>query len=242
MSAPEPQQEKKQSGLSLQTLIISSLAAATAAIVVPTFWQRGSVIATAFTPIVVALVSEALRKPADVITSATPRVGRRSATGAAVRSEQPEGVGARGEGPEQVSRWGTEGDPFGLRQPPPRQRRFPWKLALVTGLVAAVIGGGVVTASELAIFGNQIGDSDRQTGLFGGTPRDRSSGDDEEATPTPTATEDAEETPTPTATEGTPTPTPSVTATPTPSVAPRQASPTPTAPATEATPVPTGTP
>ena len=57
-----PEQEKKQSGLSLQTLIISSLAAATAAIVVPTFWQRGSVIATAFTPIVVALVSEALRR------------------------------------------------------------------------------------------------------------------------------------------------------------------------------------
>ena len=73
--------------------------------------------------------------------------------------EQPEGVGSRGEGPEQVSKWGTEGDPFGLRQPPPRQRRFPWKLVVITGLIAAVIGGGVVTASELAIFGHQIGNS-----------------------------------------------------------------------------------
>jgi hypothetical protein len=243
VSPPEPQQEKRQSGLSLQTLIISSLAAATAAIVVPTFWQRGSVIATAFTPIVVAIVSEALKKPADVITSATPRVARRSATGAAVRSEQPEGVGARGEGPEQVSKWGTEGDPFGLRQPPPRKWRFPWKVALITGLVAAVIGGGVVTASELALFGNQIGDSDRQTGLFGGTPRERSTSDDEEATPTPSPTEDAQESPTPTpSAEATPTPTPTVTPTPTPSVAPRTASPTPTVPPTEATPVPTGTP
>ena len=122
MSAPEPQQEKKQSGLSLQTLVISSLAAATAAIVVPTFWQRGSVIATAFTPIVVALVCEALRRPADKITAVTPRVARRSATGAAVREEQPTGTGSRGQGPEQVSRWGTEDDPFGLRQPP-RSRR-----------------------------------------------------------------------------------------------------------------------
>ena len=123
MSAPEP--EKKQSGLSLQTLIISSLAAATAAIVVPTFWQRGSVIATAFTPIVVALVSEALRRPADKITAVTPRVARRSATGAAVREEQPTGTGARGQGPEQVSRWGTEDDPFGLREPAKPRRRFP---------------------------------------------------------------------------------------------------------------------
>lgn len=241
MSAPEP--EKKQSGLSLQTLIISSLAAASAAIVVPTFWQRGSVIATAFTPIVVAIVSEALRRPADKITAATPRVTRRSATGAAVREEQPTGTGARGQGPEQVSRWGTEDDPFGLRQPEKPRRRFPWRITVITGLIAAVIGAGVVTASELAIFGNQIGDSNRETGLFGGTPRDSSSGDDEEATPTPTATEEAEETPTPTETEeATPTPTPSVTPTPTVSVAPRQASPTPTPPATEATPAPTGAP
>jgi hypothetical protein len=238
-----PEQEKKQSGLSLQTLVISSLAAATAAIVVPTFWQKGSVIATAFTPIVVAIVSEALKKPANVITSATPLVTRRSATGAAVRSEQPTGVGSRGEGPEQVSKWGTEDDPFGLRQPPPRQRRFPWKLVVITGLIAAVIGGGVVTASELAIFGHQIGNSKRETGLLGGSPRDRSTGDDKEATPTPTATEEPKESATPTATEeATPTPTPSVTPTPTPSVDARQASPTPTPPTTEATPVPTGTP
>jgi hypothetical protein len=243
VSPPEPQQEKKQSGLSLQTLVISSLAAATAAIVVPTFWQRGSVIATAFTPIVVALVSEALRRPADKITAVTPRVTRRSATGAAVREEQPTGTGARGQGPEQVSRWGTEDDPFGLRQPEKPRRRFPWRITVITGLIAAVIGAGVVTASELALFGNQIGDSNRQTGLFGGSPRSSSSDDDEEATPTPTATEDAEETATPAPSEeATPTPTPTVSPTPTPPVAQRQASPTPTPPPTEATPVPTGTP
>jgi hypothetical protein len=240
-----PQEEKKPSTISLQTLLISSAAAATAAIVVPLFWTRGSVIATAVTPVIVALVSELLRKPATVITTSTPRVSRRSATGAAVREEQPTGTGARGQGPERVSRWGTEDDPFGLRQPEPPKRRFPWRIAVATGLIAAVIGAGVVTASELAIFGNQVGDSQRRTGLFGGAPRGDSGSDDEEATPTPTATEDAEESATPRATEeATPTPTPSVAATPTPapSVAPRQASPTPTVPPTEATPAPTGTP
>ena len=98
-SEKEPQ---GHSSLSIQTLVISSLAAVAAAIVVPMFWARGSLLATAITPIIVAIVSEALNRPAKVITSVTPKVTRRSATGAALRSEQPAGVGARGEGPEQV--------------------------------------------------------------------------------------------------------------------------------------------
>ncbi len=78
--------EAKSGGLSFQTLLISSLAAVAAAVVVPMFWERGSLIATAITPIIVALVSEALNRPAKVITPVTPRVTRRSGTGAAVRS------------------------------------------------------------------------------------------------------------------------------------------------------------
>lgn len=234
MTRPEP--EKKQSGLSLQTLIISSLAAATSAIVVPMFWERGSVLATAVTPIIVAVVSEALRKPADVIAQAPKKVAKRSATGAAVRSEQPTGVGSRGAGPEVASRWGgTPDDPFGLRRPVKRKRRFPWRLTIATGLVAAVVGGGIVTASELAIFGHQIGNPDRETGLLGGTPRDRS-----EPTPTPTATAEPSQTAAPSATA---TPSASATTTPTvaPSVEPRALTPTPTPPA-GATPIPTPTP
>src|SRR5205085_1338896 len=96
--------EKKRDsgGLSVQTLLISSVAAVAAAVIVPTFWERGSLVATALTPVVVAIVSEALRRPAQVITTAAPKVARRSGTGLAVRSEQPTGVGARGRGPEQV--------------------------------------------------------------------------------------------------------------------------------------------
>jgi hypothetical protein len=83
-----PEKDEKSGGISLQTLLISSLAAVAAAVVVPMFWERGSLIATAVTPIIVAIVSEALNRPAKVITAAAPRVTRRSATGAAVRSHQ----------------------------------------------------------------------------------------------------------------------------------------------------------
>jgi hypothetical protein len=238
---------KSNSSLSLQTLVISSVSAVVAAAVVPLFWQRGSLIATAITPIVVALASEALNRPAKAITAAAPKVARRSATGAALRSRQPTGVGARGEGPERVARaprgaappagpppWsGDAEDPFGLRAPEPRRRRLSLRLAVVTGLLAALIGAAVVTASELAVFGHSIGHSGRETSLFGGKATKAKA--TPTPTPTPSATATATQTATPSATATqTATATPSASATPTatPSVAPQ----TTAAPTTTATP------
>ena len=120
-------------GLSLQTLLISSLAAVTAATLVPMFWEQGTLFATAMTPIVVALASEAFRRPAERITAVAPRVARRTATGAAVRrfepdaarTREPERVGARGAGPERLDPSPPSprsDDPFGLRAPERRGR------------------------------------------------------------------------------------------------------------------------
>jgi hypothetical protein len=234
--------EKKddQGGISVQTLLISSLAAVAAAVIVPMFWERGSLIATAVTPVVVAIVSEALNRPAKVIKATTSqrKVRRAPAERAvAVGTREPEAP------PPRETRWGDEQDPFGLRTAEqPRRRRFPWKLGIVTGLLAAVIGAAVVTASELAIFGHSVGHSNRSTSVFGGSEKKS------KATPTPTATETATETPTEEATETptatatvtatptvTPTPTATLTAAATPTVAPQQATPVPTT----ATPVPT---
>src|SRR5919106_811128 len=78
-------EKEKQTGISLQTLVISALAAVAAAVVVPMIWERGTLVATAMTPVIVAVVSEALSRPATPITAATKTVTRRSATGASVR-------------------------------------------------------------------------------------------------------------------------------------------------------------
>ena len=74
------------------------------------------------------------------------------------------------------TRLGAGGRPFGLRTPEKRPRPASVELAVLTGLLAAVIGGAVVTASELAIFGHSVGGSDRSTSVFGGCrePRTRS--------------------------------------------------------------------
>src|SRR5204862_3559308 len=114
----------------------------------------------------------------------------------------------------------------------PRANRRPLKLALITGLLAFIIGAGVVTASELAVFGHSVGQPNRSTGLWGGHVS-------KTATPTPTAsptqtpsrTQTATPTPTATATAG-------ATPTPTPTIGTQQATPTATPPAA----APTATP
>src|SRR3954470_8842764 len=91
---PEGQTEKS-SGLSLQTLLISAAAAVAAATIVPMIWERGTVLATAMTPIIVALVSEGLKKPVQHVSAVAPRVARRSGTGAAVRRYEPAAADTR---------------------------------------------------------------------------------------------------------------------------------------------------
>jgi hypothetical protein len=202
--------EGKRSGISVQTLVISALAAVAAAVVVPMIWERGTLFATAMTPVVVALVSEALSRPAEKITSATKTV-RRSATGAAVRDP---GFDPLPPGEREVAVSGD--DPFGLRERPKRGRH--WKVALATGAAAFAIAVVGLTMSELVLGGPATKDSGRTT-FFGSR--------DEDPTPTPTAT--PTETATPEATEtAQPTATPTETAVPTETPAPLEATPTPT--------------
>jgi hypothetical protein len=205
--------EEKSSGISIQTLAISAAAAVAAAVIVPMVWERGTLVATAMTPVIVALVSEGLRKPADRISAATKTV-RRSGTGLAVRDPGFEPL-PPGEREPAVS----DDDPFNLRGRPPV--RHHWKIALATGGVAFVIAVVGLTMSEL-VFGGPATKDGGSTTFFPGSGSE---------TPTPTATPSAtgepEETPTPTVT-ATPTPTPTATQTPAPLEATPTATPTPT--------------
>jgi hypothetical protein len=214
---------EKKSGISIQTLVISAFAAVAAAVVVPMIWERGTLIATAMTPVIVALVSEALRKPAEAISAVPARVTKRSATGAAVRSPEryeplPPTESFDPLPPdERDAPVVREDDPFGLRAAP--KPRHHWKIALATGAIAFVIAAVFLTSSELVFGGAATRDGGR-TNLFGGskatptataTPTETPS-NERESTPTPTPTPTATATPEVTAT---PTPTPTVTATPT---------------------------
>jgi hypothetical protein len=201
--------DEKRSGISIQTLAISALAAVAAAVIVPMIWERGTLIATAMTPVIVALVSEALNRPAQRITSATKTV-RRSATGAAVRDPDFDPL-PPGERDVEV----REDDPFGLRGRPPVKHH--WRIALATGAAAFAIAVVALTMSELVLGGPATREGGSTT-FFSGS---------REQTPTPTVTPTATATPEATQT-ATPTPTPTQTATPTETPAPLGATPTPT--------------
>ncbi|HET8755225.1 MAG TPA: hypothetical protein VFM58_04410 [Solirubrobacteraceae bacterium] len=215
---------EKKSGISIQTLAISSASAVAAAVIIPLVWERGTLIATAMTPVIVALVSEALRKPAEAIGTVAPRVTRRSATGAAVRSPERYEPLPETEAFDPLPADERNGvphvrddDPFGLRAAPKPRRH--WKIALATGAIAFLIAAVFLTSSEL-VFGGATTRQGGRTNLFGGstptptaTATPTATPDQDEATPTDTATP----TPTATATPGaTATPTPTVTASPAP--------------------------
>ena len=212
-------EKRTQGGLSATTLLIAGVASATAAIVVPMLWRPGTVFAAAMTPIVVALVSETLRRPVESVSSV--RV-RRTVRGTALLDPPP---------PE----------PFDPLAPPsaeelavlpdaataPRaEHRRPltgrqWKLALTTGLTAFAIVAVLFTTTEL-LAGSPVSADSGATTFFGGSSKksqtqnekdgDGRSADDDKSAPAKTATPEPEATAPPTATA---TPTPTATATPT---------------------------
>ena len=220
---------EQSGGLSVTTLLIASGSAAAAAVIVPLFWDKGSLVAAAITPIIVALTSEGLKKPVEKVQ--TVGVWRRTPQGTAIRQSAGRDFEVHDPEEERLEVDPAQADdPFGLREPErggflTRKRVV---LALVTGLLAFGIAAVVVTASELAIFGDSVSREHRTT-FFGGEPADAT------PTPTPTATPtetDATPTPTPTPTE-TPAATPTTEATPPPGETP---TPAPAAPGPAATP------
>jgi hypothetical protein len=226
----------KREGLSITTLLIAGASSAAAAFIVQTFWQSGTVFAAAMTPVIVALVSETLKKPVEAVSAV--RVRRTTAGTAILEPVEPPpdpDFDPLAPAPTEELEAALTGAP-----PPPRtehrRRRLTgrqWKLGIATGLIAFLCAAAVVTASELAIFGDSVSNGDRRTTFFGGSHSSTSSNEEKKATPTPTETAEPKESATPAATE-TPTPTPTATPTVTPS-------PQGIAPGATATPAPSAT-
>jgi hypothetical protein len=172
-------------GLSVETLLIAAVASAVAAVVVSRFWQGGTPIAAAVTPVIVSLVSEGLRRPmrSDRVRSTTRRAIdplRRTRPGSVPveRKVGEEELGYRvygaegkelsraGEGPGPVQRGRELLERIRMGLTPKRTR-----IALVTGLLAFVAAAAVVTLPEL-LFGGSVS-GDRDTTFFGGDDGER---------------------------------------------------------------------
>jgi hypothetical protein len=179
------QDNRPGSGISLQTLIIASLASAAAAFAASRIWGRGTLISAAATPVVVALVSEFLRRPVQTVATTAKKVPTVQ-TLPAVRTRTI----AAPEDPNRVN-----GDPTIPAEPPSpsvpaRPRRVDpaaaitpnvepikyygradtwrprWRPALATGLVAFAIVVALYTLPDL-LAGRSITGNGQPTTFFG---------------------------------------------------------------------------
>jgi uncharacterized membrane protein YhiD involved in acid resistance len=198
------EREDERRRLSIRTIAIASIASATAAVVTSQFWAAGTAYAAAFTPLIVALVSELLHRPtekiAERLTSDREGLGRSTPPS---RTREPASVPRPGEpesGQEPVPTGRTpheppptEAEPFPVslhKQPAPRRRRIAVGVALATGVLAFAVAAAALTLPEL-IAGQSIGKSDRKSTFFGGHHRAKSQDQEQQpqqTTPTQTQT------------------------------------------------------
>ena len=165
---PEPERSREQipqppppSGnrLDMATLILAAVAGAVAALVTSWLVPSVAILSGALTPVIVAIVSEALRNPTRKVAAVTAKapdvvaaVAPASIRGGWRRRARPHGRGAGG-------------SPTGYRRYSLR-RRFRWRPAIITGLLAAVLGALALTLPELLLGGAPA--SERRTTYFGG--------------------------------------------------------------------------
>jgi hypothetical protein len=206
-SSPRSEREEERRH-NIRTLLIASAASATAAAVTSQLWIRGTWIAAAITPLMVALVSELLNRPAEQLARWTAE--RPGLPGDAERlpAEPPAPPPrtapppAAGEAPVRIYRT----QPASRR---PSRRKLAIGTILATAGLAFVIAVVTITAGEL-IAGDSIGKGDRRTTFGGGKTeqKDKKDSADERQTDTseerPTETEQETPSDQPTETETTP--------------------------------------
>ncbi|MGH2942608.1 MAG: hypothetical protein ACRDLN_07545 [Solirubrobacteraceae bacterium] len=154
-----PSNTSRGGSVDLPTLAITAVASAAAAYACSKIWAPGTLASAAFTPVLVALIKEALARPAYAVTRAVPVRGvvRSSTPG-----DAPGEPAQRQPADDRVARHSEiSGGSFGRRA---------WKTAIVTGLLGFLIAAVIITIPEV-VAGKSASGGGRQTTLFGGDER-----------------------------------------------------------------------
>ena len=169
---PDSTRASSGGGIDMQTLWITAAASAAAAYVTSQLWAPGTLAAAAFTPVLVAIIKEALAKSTRVVTQVVPVRG-------VVRSARPEGPQPyepdQPGDPTPTEVWADDHEDAADRVAQPgeiqyhgaRPRFARLRVAIVTGLLGFLIAAVVFTVPELVAGGSAAG-GDRGTTIFGG--------------------------------------------------------------------------
>jgi|1186.fasta_scaffold285853_2 hypothetical protein len=150
---PTPSPPARRSGFNPLTLAIAALSSVAAALVVSKIWSGGTIMATAMTPVIVAVVKEALERPASKIDVGVSRLST-------IRQHDPDALvveefePGQPDEPSEMSVYSSSGG-------------RKWKVAVITGLLAFVVAVAVLTLPEL-VSGRSIVSGGKRTTLFQG--------------------------------------------------------------------------
>jgi hypothetical protein len=148
LSARDGDRDDRSRTLSAIELLLGSLSSAGAALLVHALWAPGAILGAAVTPVVIALLTELLRRPVDLVVGVRPRLRR-------VPTRR--GVMVVG-----------DGETIRVYRARPR-----WTLAIATGLLAFAIGGASLTLSESLLDRSLVDPGSRSTLLQRPHPADQ---------------------------------------------------------------------
>jgi hypothetical protein len=181
-SQPRSSRREEDRRLNIRTLAIASIASAAAAVITSQFWVQGTWMAAAFTPVIVALVSEMLHRPTEVIAErvTTRGPGMLPATGGPDRAEDPAPAepGSEGGPPAPPVRVYRTGEDKPVR-PRASRRKIAVGAVAVTAVLAFAITAVAITGTEL-LAGGSIGKGEGRTTLLGGDSDRARDGDEQQ--------------------------------------------------------------
>src|ERR671923_85338 len=156
-------EREEERRLNTRTLAIASVASASAATVTSQLWIAGTWIAAALTPVLVALISEAMHRPTERIARAwtSEREARSSRTISPTRREPTAVTGTPG--PVRVYRAGDSGSGPTLLT----KRRVAIGTVAATAAIACVAGLLMLTTVDL-VSGGSVGKGSSRFTLAGG--------------------------------------------------------------------------
>ncbi|MBA3300833.1 MAG: hypothetical protein H0T15_03105 [Thermoleophilaceae bacterium] len=169
MLVSEKSDKDKGQGISVVDLGVAAASSAVAALIVSRFWQDGTAISAALTPVLVTLIREAIARPTAKVGEVTARRRERiEAPAAAGAAPPPEDLE---DAPPAYDQGGAFDSEPGVRVYGRSSRnKLHLRLALITGLLGFAIAAVLLTAPELITGKSLTGDGKRTT-LFQGKER-----------------------------------------------------------------------
>jgi hypothetical protein len=165
--APASAEREEERRLNTRTLTIASIASATAAAVTSQLWIAGTWIAAALTPVLVALISEAMHRPTQRIARAWSSEHEARVSRAHTPTRQEPAAVTGTPGPVRVYRQTPRGSALSERRLQLSRRKIAIGGVALTAALAFVLGIAALTTVDL-VSGGSVGKGSGRTTFFSG--------------------------------------------------------------------------